>query len=78
MTPWTTPSKTWIYILCKCQVYLVLSGHLELEYGNVGFWGEGETGVSREKPLGADKENQQQTEPTYHEGSANRTRDTMV
>ena len=26
----------------------------ELEIGNVGFWGEGKTGVSGEKPLGAE------------------------
>ena len=26
---------------------------IELEFGNVGFWGEGKTGVPREKPLGA-------------------------
>ena len=26
---------------------------IELEFGNVGFWGEGKTGVAREKPLGA-------------------------
>ena len=27
--------------------------HIELEFGSVGFWGEGKTGVPREKPLGA-------------------------
>ena len=26
---------------------------IELEFGNVGFWGEGKTGVPEEKPLGA-------------------------
>ena len=26
---------------------------VELEFGSVGFWGEGKTGVPREKPLGA-------------------------
>ena len=26
---------------------------VELEFGNSGFWGEGETGVPGEKPLGA-------------------------
>ena len=26
---------------------------VELEFGNVGFWGEGKTGVPGEKPLGA-------------------------
>ena len=28
---------------------------IELEFGNVGFWGEGKTEVPREKPLGARK-----------------------
>ena len=28
---------------------------IELEFGNVGFWGEGKTGVPGEKPLGAEK-----------------------
>ena len=28
---------------------------IELEFGNVGFWGEGETGKPGEKPLGARK-----------------------
>ena len=27
---------------------------IELEFGNVGFWGEGKTGVPGEKPLGAE------------------------
>ena len=27
---------------------------IELESGNVGFWGEGEAGVPGEKPLGAE------------------------
>jgi len=27
-----------------------------LEFGNVGFWGEGKTGVLGEKPLGAKRE----------------------
>ena len=26
---------------------------VELEFGSVSFWGEGKTGVPREKPLGA-------------------------
>ena len=32
----------------SCTWFLV-----ELEFGNVGFWGEGKTGVQEEKPLGA-------------------------
>ena len=31
----------------------VLKFQNEMEFGNVGFWGEGKTGVPREKPLGA-------------------------
>ena len=27
---------------------------IELEFGNVGFWGQGKTGVPGEKPLGAE------------------------
>ena len=34
----------------SCTWFLV-----ELEFGNVGFWGEGKTGVQGEKPLGANK-----------------------
>ena len=44
---------------------------------NVGFWGEGKTGVPREKPLRAGVENQQ-TQPTYDAESENRTRATLV
>ena len=28
---------------------------IELEFGNVGFWGEGKTGEPQEKPLGAEQ-----------------------
>ena len=35
---------------------------IEFEFGKVGFWTEGKTGTSREKPLGKE-ENQQQTYP---------------
>ena len=38
---------------------------VKLEFGNVGFWREGKTGVPGEKPLGAKEENQQQIQPTY-------------
>ena len=34
----------------SCTWFLV-----ELEFGNVGFWGEGKTGVQEEKPLGANE-----------------------
>ena len=37
---------------------------VELEFGNVGFWGEGKTGVPGEKPLGAKEgTNNKQTPP---------------
>ena len=32
---------------------MALGFQIELEFGNVGFWGEGETGIPGEKPLGA-------------------------
>ena len=61
--------------MIKCLTII----QIELEFGNVGFWGEGKTGVPGEKPLGASKnENQQQTQPTYDAESGNRTRATLV
>ena len=51
---------------------------IELEFRNAGFWGEGKTGVPGEKPLGARRENQQQTQSTYNAGSGNRTQATPV
>ena len=42
--PQSGSSSTWVLV--------------ELEFGNVGFWGEGKTGVPRgEKPLGAKERN---------------------
>ena len=38
---------------------------IESEFGNVGFWAEGKTGVPREKPLEAKERTLQQTQPTY-------------
>ena len=35
--------------MIKCLIII----QIELEFGNVGFWGEGKTGVPGEKPLGA-------------------------
>ena len=35
---------------------VALKFRIELEFGNVGFWGEGKTGVPEEKPLGARRE----------------------
>ena len=31
-----------------------MHSRIALEFGNVGFWGEGKTGVPGEKPLGAE------------------------
>ena len=42
---------------------------IELEFGNVGFRGEGKTGVPGEKTSRSGVENQQQTQPTYDGGS---------
>ena len=48
-----------IMTLFKCQMYLARTAligdtfQIELEFRNVGFWGEGKTGVPGEKPLGA-------------------------
>ena len=38
---------------------------MELEFERVGFWGEGKTGVPREKGSRSKGENQPQTQPTY-------------
>ena len=51
---------------------------IELEFGNVGFWGEGKTELPGEKTFQSGVENQQQTQPTYDAGSGNRTWDTLV
>jgi len=51
---------------------------IELEFGNVGFRGEGKIGVPRDKTSRSREFNQQQTQPTYDAGSGNRTRDSLV
>ena len=38
---------------------------VELEFGNVGFWGEGKNRTIRRKTSRSKGENQQQTQPTY-------------
>ena len=43
-------------------VFIEVLHPIELEFGNVDFWGERKTGEPGEKPIGA--ENQQPTEPT--------------
>ena len=50
---------------------------IELEFGIVGFCGEGKTGVPG-KNFSEQGENQQQTQPTYNAGTGNRTRATSV
>ena len=50
---------------------VALGFQIELEFTNVGFWGEGKTKVPGEK-------SQQQTQPTYDAGSGNRTWATLV
>ena len=41
----------------------VCAFQIELEFENVGFWGEGKTGVPREKPLGAGKRTNNKLNP---------------
>ena len=43
--------------------YLSTEIWIELEFGNVGFLGEGKTGVPREKPLGAEKRTNSKLNP---------------
>ena len=44
----------------------VCTMQIELKFGNVGFWGEGKTGVPREKRnLSEQGGDQEQTQPTY-------------
>ena len=50
---------------------------IQLEFGSVGFWGEGKTGVPGEKP-GSKGGNQQQTQPTYGVDAGIWTRATLV
>ena len=50
---------------------------IELEFRNVGFCGEGKTGVPGEKPLGAEKRTNNKLNPHDVE-SRNRTRATLV
>ena len=38
---------------------------IELEFGSVGFWGEGKTGVPREKPLGARERTNNKLNPQF-------------
>ena len=52
---------------------------IELEFGNVGFWGRGKTGVPGEKPLGAKERTMpQQTQPMYGVDTGIWTQATLV
>ena len=51
---------------------------IESEFGSVGFWGEGKTGVPGEKTFRSKRENQQQTQPTYGVDAGIWTRATLV
>ena len=46
----------------------VLTIQIELEFGNVGFRGEGKTGVPGEKPLGARKRTNNKLNPHMKAG----------
>ena len=51
---------------------------IELEFGNVGFWGEGKTVVPGEKTSRSKGENHQQTQPTYGVDAGSWTLATLV
>ena len=50
---------------------------MRLTKKNVGFWGEGKTGVPGKKTSQSRVDNKQ-TQPTYDAKSGNRNRDTLV
>ena len=47
----------------KAHVINVRAFQIELEFRNVGFLGEGKTGVPGEKPLGAEKRTNNKLDP---------------
>ena len=52
---------------------------IELEFGNVDFWGKGKTGEPDGIKYSQSRvENQKQTQPTYNAGSGNRAQYTLV
>ena len=57
-------------------VFMRSSIEVKLEFGNVGFVGEGKPENPKKNPRSKD-ENQQQTQFTYDAGSENRTRATL-
>ena len=56
-----------------------LGNEIELEFGNVDFFGDGKTGEPGKNPLGARREpTTNSTVPKYEAGSGNRTQATLV
>ena len=51
---------------------------IELEFGNVGFWGEGKTGVAGKKPLGAKERTNNKLNPHMASTPGIWTRATLV
>ena len=51
---------------------------IELEFGNVGFWGEGKTGAPGEKPRRARERTINKTQPTYGVDAGSWTLATLV
>ena len=61
--------------MIKCLTII----QIKLEFRDVGFLGDGKTGVPWEKPLGAEKRTNNKLNPQFYDaGSENRTRDTIV
>ena len=58
--------------MIKCLTII----QIKLEFRNVGFWGEGKTGVPGEKPLGAEKRTNNKLNP--HMSDFSGSRDTLV
>ena len=70
-----THRAPWVH---KNSFEMPVHSRIELEFGNVGFWGEGKTKVPGGKTSQSRVDNQQQTQPTYDAGSRNGTRDTLA
>ena len=64
--------------MIKCALQYILEIKSTQIKSNVGFRGEEKTGVPGEKPLGAARVENQQTQLTYDAVSGNRTRATLM
>ena len=64
--------------MIKCTLQYILEIKSTQIKSNVGFRGEGKTGVPRENPLGAEYLENQQTQLTYDAESGNRSWATLV